>query len=214
MNRCTSGGIAAVSLTARASASVTAPRRPPHRMTTLYLLSTRWLRPTPLRSGMSPHSTTARARQRRDDEHEQADQIRPADVEQQLRHHQRRQDEDERAGPERELLPQIVQEAPICRRDLRLAERAQHEARRDRGHDARHIEPVLSDDEDDVGQREGQRHLRGPEVAQPRQQRDRRRARQSGRSRRRRRASARTRRPSPRRCDGRRAATREGRRRA
>ena len=61
MNRCTSCGIAAASVTASASASVTAPRRPPHRMTTLYLLSTRWLRPTPLNSGSSPNSTTARA---------------------------------------------------------------------------------------------------------------------------------------------------------
>ena len=61
MNRRTSGGTSGFSVTASASARVTAPRRPPQRITTLNRASMRWLSRAKLSSGINPKSVSARA---------------------------------------------------------------------------------------------------------------------------------------------------------
>ncbi len=69
----------------------------------------------------------------------------------QPRHQNGRQDEHQRAGPERDLLPDVLQEGPIFRRQPPAPQGVDHEPRHDHGGDARYFEVALTKGVDEVG---------------------------------------------------------------
>ena len=110
-----------------------------------------------------------RARQQRAERHD-ADQQEVVELhaDHQARHQDRRQDEHQRARPEPQLRPDVLQEGAIVRVEAVAAERAHHQPRGDHGDHARDIEVALGQDVDDVGQRQRQGHLGEARVPQPR----------------------------------------------
>ena len=106
------------------------------------------------------------------DERDDADQqdVVEAGADHQARHQDRRQDEHQRAGPERQLLPDVVQERPVLRRQPLAPLGVDHEARRDHGGHARDFEIALAQDIHDVRQGQRQGRLGEPRIAQPRHQ--------------------------------------------
>ena len=76
-------------------------------------------------------------------------------------------DEDQRACPEIELRPDALDVPPISWPDADPGDRpGRQPGARDRD-DAGHVQRVLADDVDDVGQRQRQRHLGGARTAEP-----------------------------------------------
>ena len=103
----------------------------------------------------------------RGDQHRDQHEVAPVHVEQQLRHQDRRQQEDERMRPEGDLLPEIGEERPVVGRDPGPPEGADREAGREHRHDPGDIEETLRRDEGEIGERDRQRPLGQPVVARP-----------------------------------------------
>src|SRR5580692_8482561 len=89
------------------------------------------------------------------------------EFEQQFRHEERRQKEDERVRPERDLPPEFKQKRPVVWRDARSPKPVDRQAGGHDSHDARNMEKAFGGDEDEIGKRNRQRPLGEPVVARP-----------------------------------------------
>ena len=157
---------------ASASASVTAPRSPPQRMTMLNRVPIRWLRPALVSRGKNPHSMNARATS-----DATIITVSVTTSDQPMSTSNRGT-----SSAARTNTSEFAQYASCSHRsrrnrqargrDARRRRRAHHESRRHRGRHARHREAALADDVDEIRQRERHRRLREAQVLQPRQQAD------------------------------------------
>ena len=94
------------------------------------------------------HEQHERARdERRDDRERDEPHVVPADVADEVWHEQRREHENQRAGPVAELLSDVVEELPVARRDPGRSRRAHDQAGRYGRDHARNAKRTLADDE-------------------------------------------------------------------
>lgn len=107
---------------------------------------------------------------RRHDHDDKQSEIGPADIDKKLRDQDRRQHEDERRGPEGNLVPDVVQIGPSIRRDPRRSNEIYDDAGRHDGHHTRHARHVFGDDIDKIGKGEAQGDLCQPELSHQRKQ--------------------------------------------